>query len=140
MRRKFNQRWHLVLLATIATVIVLAASSATFAQKSLNAKYPKPNFSAMEKYWEIISYEYDFTGNGTPKFTVLVKKKVEQAPRVWYVTWTDGDGVRVGQGALSYDPMNQVKVGENTRATGLAPWKDVMGKVKKVVVTEAEDK
>jgi len=29
----------------------------------------------MEEYWDIVDYEYDFTGNGVPAFIVIAKKK-----------------------------------------------------------------
>ena len=136
MKNQKNRHWQSLLPAAIAIVILLGAASTTSAQKSLNAKYPKPDFSAMEEFWEIISYEYDFTTNGTPKFTVVVKKKQEKAPRAWDVTWYDGDGVKVGHGFLGFDTLNQTKVGENARATAICPWKNEMEKVTKVVATD----
>ncbi len=41
MNKQTNQRWQSVLLAAIATVIMLGASSSAFAQQSSNAKYPR---------------------------------------------------------------------------------------------------
>ena len=135
MKKQNNTKLTIIAMA-ITTIFIFSVASSAWAQKSLNAKYPKPDFSAMEEFWEIISYEYDFTTNGTPKFTVVVKKKQDKAPRAWDVTWFDGDGIRVGHGFLGFDTINVVKVGENARATAVAPWKNEMEKVKKIVVTD----
>ena len=73
MTKQTVQRWQSLLLVTIAAVIVLGASSSAFAQKSWNAKSPKPDFSAMEEYYEIVEYEYDFTTN-IPTFYVIANR------------------------------------------------------------------
>jgi hypothetical protein len=139
MNRLINKRWQSLLLTTIATVIMLGTSPA-FGQKSLNAKYPKPNFSAMEEYWEVVSYEYDFTGNGIPVFIVVAKKKDANAPRAWNVTWRDAAGVKVAsEKPLWFDNNNTAKVGEPVRAEAYAPFKRVMPTVKTVVITEDEN-
>ena len=94
----------------------MVGASPAFGQKSLNAKYPKPDFTAMEEYWDIVSYEYDFTKNGIPTFTVVAKKKVEKAPRDWNVRWYDGDGVKISRYRLFFDVINKAEVGEPVRA------------------------
>ena len=138
MKKGTNSKWQArVVFAAIAAVMIIGVSFGTFGQKSLNAKYPKPDFSAMEQYWEVVSYEYDFTGNGIPTFIVVAKKKDKQVPRNWTVTWYDGDGVKVASAKpLWFDNNDTAKVGEPVRAEAFAPFKRVMPTVKKVVVTE----
>ena len=95
MNKQITKRWQSLLLVTIATVIMLGASSSAFAQKSWNDKTPKPDFSAMEEYWEIVEYEYNFTENSLPTFTVIAKKKEKNVPLKWDVTWRDSKGVKI---------------------------------------------
>jgi hypothetical protein len=32
----------------------------------------------MEEYWDIVDYEYDFTGNGVPAFIFIAKKEAKR--------------------------------------------------------------
>ena len=139
MKRQIKKTWQSLLLATITTVIVFGASTEAFGQKSLNEKYPKPDFSAMEEYWEVVSFEYDFTGNGVPSFTVLAKKKERNVPRKWMVTWYDADGVKVDAGPLLFDNGNRAEIGEPVRTSAYAPFKRYMSRVKTIKVTEIID-
>ena len=99
-----------------------------------------PDFSAMAEYWEVVSYEYDFTGGGVPTFTLIVKRKAEKAPHQWNITWRDANGIRIA-GAYPFilDAFNKAKVGEPVQATSHAPFKDQMSKVKTVTVAEDPD-
>ena len=136
MKKQTNKHWQSLLLTTIATLLIFGLSSSAFAQKSLNAKYPKPDFSAMEEYWEVISYEYDFTGNGIPNFTIVVKRKDAKAPRVWDVSWRDGNGAEIVMYQIFLDNFNTSKVGEVVEKTIKAPFKSDMPRVRSTVVTE----
>ena len=141
MNKQINLSGQSLLLATIAIVFVLGASSAVFAQKSLNSKYPKPDFSAMEEYWEVVSYEFDYTGSESmvPQIFVVAKKKQEKVLRRWDVNWYDADGVKIIPSTpLWFDTANRVSVGEPAKASAFCPFKDKMAKVKKIVVTESD--
>ncbi len=118
---------------------MLGASSSAFGQKALNAKYPKPDFSEMEVYWDIVEYEYDFTGNGVPAFIVIAKKKVRNVPRAWTVSWYDANGVKIDAATLLFDNGDRAEAGEPLRASAYAPFKRHMPRVKSVKITERID-
>ncbi len=56
MKKQIKKSRQSLLLVTIATFIMLGASSSAFAQNKAD-KYPKPDFSEMEEYWDIVEYE-----------------------------------------------------------------------------------
>jgi hypothetical protein len=137
MNRQINKRWQSLLLVTIVAVIMLGVSSpAAFGQKSSD-KFPKPDFSAMEEYWEVVEYEYDFINYNIPRFFIIAKKKVEKAPLWWDITWYDAKGVKIDSQTFRF--FSGSKVGEPARSETYAPWKRQMPQVKKVVVTENEE-
>ena len=140
MKKQINKRWQSLLLVTIAAVIMLGASSSALAQKSYNAKYPKPDFSAMEEYWEVVEYEYDYTSN-IPQFIVVAKKKQEKVPCWWDITWRDAKEVKVSYETIMFNAANvsDAKVGEAVRGSSYAPWQRDIPRIKSVVVTESED-
>ncbi len=135
MNKQINKLRQSLLLATIATFMVLGASGAVFAQKA--DKYPKPDFSAMEEYWEIVEWEYDFT-SGVPRFIVTAKPKQKVVPRWFDVTWRDAKGVMLLKHTLMFNSatLSQIKVGEPMRGSCPAPWKVQMGQVKSIMITE----
>lgn len=102
--------------------------------------YPKPDFSVMEEWYEIVKYEYDFRGsNVEPLFLVVVKKKVENAPPYFKVGWFDADGIRVGINATLIPVQGTIEnlpVGEPFRLRAYAPHKKDMERVKSIVVKE----
>ncbi len=130
-----------LLLFTIAIVVMLGASSSAFAQKSMTAKFPKPDFKAMDEYWEIVEYEYDYATGNMPLIYVIAKKKQEKVPRWWVITWRDGKGVKVLAHTLMFDSFDvrNAKIGEPVRGSSYAPDIKDIPKIKSVVVTEHED-
>lgn len=82
MKKQINKRWQSLLLTMIAAFIVLGASGSVFAQNKTADKYPKPDFSAIEEYWEIVEWEYDFAQN-IPSFIVIAKPKQKSVP-TWF--------------------------------------------------------
>ncbi len=134
MKKQSNKRWQSLVLATIAAILMHGAS--IFAQDN---KYPKPDFSAMEKYYEVIKYEYDFNAN-IPLFIVVAKRKEENVPKWWIVKWFDADGVVISSGGLLFDPGFKATVDDPMRTSAYAPWKREMPKVKRIVVYEDTSK
>lgn len=137
---KYINRGHLQAVM-LGLVVVLGVSVVASAQKSLNNKFPKPDFSEMEEHWEIVSYQFDYTYSGsspmTPQLLVVAKKKEEAVLYRWDVNYYDEDGVKVIPGGpLWFDvPGRNAKLGEPVKSSALAPFMDKMKKVKKIVVT-----
>jgi hypothetical protein len=130
------------LLVAIAAVIVLGASNSVIAQNKAADKYPKPDFSAMEEYWEVVEYEYDFgTTSNVPNFIVIAKPKQKVVPTGWDITWVDSKGVKIAK-YMIYFPHAQVmqsKVGDPIRGQSKAPFKREMAQVKSVTIIENPD-
>ncbi len=128
------------MLFAIAAGIVLGAFNFALAQNKAADKYPKPDFSAMEEYWEVVEWEYDFTV-GVPVFIVTAKPKQKTVPTHWDIAWRDAKGVAVSKGKIMFNSSELIytKVGEPIRGSSYAPWKREMGQVKTVEVTERED-
>ncbi len=85
MSKQTNQLSQSLLLATIVTFIVLGSFSSVFAQNKAVDKYPKPDFSAMEEYWDIVEWEYDFAPtSNVPNFIIIAKPKQNVVP-VWWI-------------------------------------------------------
>ena len=139
MTKQINKRRQSLLLTMLAIVITLSASSVVSAQKSFNAKFPKPDFKAMEEYFEIVDYEYDFT-SGISQFSVVAKKTQQKVPRYWTITWRDDKGVKVTSFTLMFESYNikDAKVGEPIRCSSYAPEEKDIPRIKSVVVTEFE--
>lgn len=135
MKKQTTRCWQSLLLATIAIFIVLGASGSISAQKA--DKYPKPDFSAMEEYFEIVEWEYDFT-SGVPTFNVIAKPKQKVVPRYWEITWRDAKGIILTKYTIMFNSvaLERVKIGEPVRGSSYAPWKETMAKIKSVIVTE----
>ena len=97
-------------------------------------EYPKPDFSGIEEWYEVVKYEYDFVPT-LPMFYLVVKKKVEKAPLHFEIKWFDADGVVITKsvfpGLLRHE---KTEVGEAIRLYAYAPWERQMPKVKSVVV------
>jgi hypothetical protein len=136
MTKQINKRRQTLLLATILAFIVLGASGSVFAQKA--DKYPKPDFSAMEEYFEVVEYEYDFSSS-VPAFIVVAKPKQKVVPTWWEVTWRDAKGVKIVSFTVYFHQVYKVKIGEPVRGEGYAPFKTQMTGVKSVIVTERPD-
>lgn len=141
MNKQINKLWQSLLLFTIAAFITLGATSLAFAQKAMTAKFPKPDFTVMEEYWQVVSYEYDYATGSMPLIYVVAKKKEEKVPRYFRITWRDAQGVKILSHTLMFDfvDVRNAKDGEPIRASAYAPDTKDIPKIKSVVVTEHED-
>ncbi len=97
--------------------------------------FPKPDFTEIEKYFEVAKFAYD-----TPRSQVvmIVKPKTESRPSTWEVTFRDADGVKVGP-AFSFYFRDDTKVGEAYRASTFTPSESEMEKVKTVELTRRKN-
>ncbi|GEM_PF-2444525 len=96
--------------------------------------YPKPDFSGIEEWYEVVKYEYDFVQT-PPKIYLVVKKKVYKAPLNMEMTWFDEDGVVINKTRFpNLLQQEHTEVGEPIRLYGYAPYERLMPKVKSVVV------
>lgn len=96
--------------------------------------YPKPDFSGIEEWYEVVKYEYDFVDT-LPKFVLVVKKKVENAPLHFEIKWFDEDGVVITKSVFpNLLTKASIPVGEPMRLSAYAPYERQMPKVKTVVV------
>lgn len=134
MTNQINKNWKSFLLTTVAMFIVFGVSGVIFAQKA--DKYPKPDFSAMDEYFDIVEHEYEFTGLGS--FTVIAKPKQKSVPRWWTITWRDEKGVAIVKHTLMFNAseLSRTKIGEPIRGSSYAPEKRLMSQIKSVTVVE----
>jgi len=96
--------------------------------------YPKPDFSGIEEWYEVVKYEYDFAET-LPKIYLVVKKKVYKAPLNMEMTWFDADGVVINKTRFpNLLQQEHTEVGEPIRLYGYAPYERLMPNVKSVVV------
>jgi len=138
--KQINKRRWSLLLVTIVTFILLGSTGSVFAQNKTADKYPKPDFSAMEEYWDIVEYEYDFSGN-VPYIYVIAKPKQKAVPIWWDMTWLDNKGVKIVKHTLFFGAgkVQQSKIGDPIRGESHAPFKREMAQVKSVMVKENPD-
>ena len=137
MKKQIKKSWKSFLLTIVAMFIVLGASDGVFAQKA--DKYPKPDFSEMEEYFDIVESAYEFTGLGS--FTVIAKPKQKSVPKWWTITWRDDKGVAIVKHTLMFNSaeLSRTKIGEPLRASSYAPEKRLMSQVKSVTIVENPD-
>lgn len=131
MRKPNNQRWQASLLASIATIILLGAFGATFAQDK--TEYPKPDFKEMEQWFEVQKYEYKILNQ---RLNIVVKAKAnrEDRPHYFNIDFYDGDGVRVI--STNYITEEYVaETGQIEKIWAFTPSESQMKKVKSVVIT-----
>jgi len=89
-----------VSLATVTTkaadttlfIILLEANNISHAQDK--AKYPKPDFSAIEEWYEITKVEYYIFDQ---VLSYVVKPKVESRPKVFELRFVDEDGAIISE-------------------------------------------
>jgi len=93
--------------------------------------FPKPDFSEIEKYFEIVRYEYDFSGN---RFPLLVKAIKKTNIFEWYLTFYDADGVKVKEQSLN-GSISSPELGEPTKIYGYTPSEKEMKEVKRITIT-----
>lgn len=93
--------------------------------------FPKPDFSEMEKYFEIVRTDYDFS---LGRFNILVKATKKTNVFEWYLTFYDTDGIKVMDRSFNAN-MGIPEIGEPTKIYGYAPTEKEMKQVIKIVVT-----
>lgn len=134
MKHQSSKNCQSLMIAALFAILTISISQSVSAQEG-----PKPDFSAMEKYYQVIRYEYDFTAN-IPQFHLVAKRKAEKVPKWWIVKWFDADGVVISTGSLLFDPGFNATIDDPIRSSTYAPWKREMPKVKRVVVYENMEK
>lgn len=114
--------------ATTPTTDSPGPTKETAPAKQSEPGFPKPDFTEIEKYFEVAKFAYD-----TPRSQVvmIVKPKTESRPSTWEVTFRDADGVAVGP-TFSFYFRDDTKVGEAYRASTYTPSESEMEKVKTV--------
>jgi hypothetical protein len=95
--------------------------------------YPKPDFSVMEKYFEIVKYEYGDSTFGNTLY-IWAKPKTEIGQRggigSYWLQFLDKDGALVtDEQPLNDNELNLKPLGEVAKTNGLAPSKAKMKKV-----------
>jgi len=101
--------------------------------------FVKPDFSEMEKYFDIIRYEYEF---GTRDLYIVGKMKKKHNPNKWLVEFFDADGARLkwGNTVLHYTSGPDPQVGQVVKMyAGTPTEKQMRDEVKKIVVTRILD-
>ena len=125
MKRRTKLHLQTIAFAALAILLILGASAKTSAQD----EYPKPDFSAMEKWYEIVKYEYgDLSADRT--LTVFCKPKVEARPYSFTVQYIDKDGVVVRETAFrDYISLANSRVGETVKTDAYTPSETEMEKI-----------
>ena len=93
--------------------------------------FPKPDFSEMENYFEIVRTDYDFT---LGRFNMLVKAKKKTNVFEWYLTFYDADGIKVKEASFNAN-IGALEPGEPTKIYGYTPTEKEMKQVTRIVVT-----
>ena len=93
--------------------------------------FPKPDFSEMGKYFEIVRTDYDFSFG---RFNLLVKAKKKTNIFEWYLTFYNADGIKVSDRSFN-GSYGSPDLGEPTKIYGYTPTEKEMKKVTRVTVT-----
>ena len=93
--------------------------------------FPKPDFSEMEKYFEIVRTDYDFS---LGRFNMLVKMTKKTNVLEWYMTFYDADGIKVMDRSFNAN-IGSPPLGEPTKIYGYTPTEKEMKQVTRIVVT-----
>ncbi|HRH43559.1 MAG TPA: hypothetical protein PKY82_18160 [Pyrinomonadaceae bacterium] len=93
--------------------------------------FPKPDFSEMEKYFEIVRTDYDFS---LGRFNMLVKATKKTNVFEWYMTFYDADGIKVMDRSFNAS-MGSPELGEPTKIYGYTPTEKEMKQVTRIVIT-----
>ena len=136
MKRGTKSHWQTLAFAAIAVLFIFGASSAS---TSAQDEYPKPDFSAMEKWYEIVKYEYgDLSADRS--LTVFFKPKVEARPYSFLVQYINKDGVVVRETAFrNYIELANTRVGETAKTDAYTPSETEMEKITIVRVFRKKD-
>lgn len=101
--------------------------------------FVKPDFSEMEKYFDIVRYEYNFS---TRELTIVTKMKKANNPNAWLVEFFDADGARLkwGNTILHSSSSPDPQVGQVVKVyTGTPSEKQMRDEVKKITITRKLD-
>lgn len=93
--------------------------------------FPEPDFTEMEKYFEIVRTDYDFS---LGRFNMLVKATKKTNVFQWYMTFYDADGVKVKESSFLAS-MGEPELGAPTRIYAYTPTEKEMKDVAKITVT-----
>lgn len=93
--------------------------------------FPKPDFSEMEKYFEVVRSDYDFS---LGRFNLLVKPKKKTNVFEWYLTFYDADGIKVKEASFNAN-LGSPELGEPTKIYGYTPTEKEMKQVTKITIT-----
>jgi hypothetical protein len=104
------------------------------AEKDENG-FVKPDFSEMEKYFEIVKTDYDFS---LGRFNMLVKAKKKTNIFQWYMTFYDADGVKISDRSFNGN-IGSPELGEPTKIYGYTPTEKEMKQVARIAITRKPD-
>ena len=97
--------------------------------------YPKPDFSEMEKYFEIVKYDYNPVDG---RVTFVVKAKKQTNIFRWYLTAYDADGVKVSELSFNGNVVSP-EIGEPTRIYSFAPNEKDIKRVTRIAIARKLD-
>ena len=129
MKKQFSKFAFSIIFA--ALVMLCGAVTATQAQD--NDSYPKPDFTEIEKWYEVVKFEYDILNTSV---YMTVKPKKESRPTHWQLDYRDADGVSLFKQGFFF--KGDVKVGEPYRAQAFTMTETQMEKVKSVTLTRVK--
>ena len=135
MKRGTKLHWQTIAFAAIAALLIFGSSALASAQD----EYPKPDFSAMEKWYEIVKYEYgDLSADRS--LTVYCKPKVEARPYSFTVQYINKDGIVVRETAFrDYISLANSRVGETVKTDAYTPSETEMEKITSVRIFRKKD-
>lgn len=93
--------------------------------------FPKPDFSELEKYFEIVRTDYDFS---LGRFNLLIKATKKTNIFEWYLTFYDADGIKVMDRSLNGN-LGVPEIGEPTKIYGYTPTEKEMKQVTRITLT-----
>ena len=97
--------------------------------------FVKPDFSEMEKYVEIVKYDYNPVDG---RFNLVVKARKEINIFRWYLTAYDADGVKVSELSFNGNVVTPA-IGEPTRIYSFAPNETKIKQVTRIAITRKLD-
>jgi hypothetical protein len=97
--------------------------------------FPKPDFSEMEKYFEIVKYDYNPVDG---RVTFVVKAKKQTNIFRWYLNAYDADGVKISETSFNGNVVSP-EIGEPTRIYSFAPNEKDIKRVARIAITRKLD-
>ena len=97
--------------------------------------FVKPDFSEMEKYFEIVKYEYNPVDG---RVTFVVKAKKQTNIFRWNLTAYDADGVKVSETSFNGNVVTP-EIGEPTRIYSFAPNEREINRVARIAIARKLD-